>query len=1008
MMAAPVTIEPDRPGTEPDATRAEEGPSALDPGHVSAFLAELARAPDRDPEAALRALRPGAVVGKFELVREIGRGGFGVVFEAIDRELSRRVAFKAVRPGRRAPAAPGAVATEDAWLRREAEAAAQLAHPNIVTLHDLGTSEDGPYLVLELLRGETVDERLRRGPLAVREAVRISIEVARALAHAHAAGVLHRDLKPQNVFLCDDGGVKVLDFGLAHVLGTAPRRGGGTPGYMAPEQWRGEEEDERTDLFAAAVLLHEMLSGELPYPVAAGRSAALDPGPSPVLRRPGVPRALSSLVASGLSKDPAGRPRNAQVWLDGLFTAERALARPLSRRARLLRAGAAVLAAAAAAAGAYLVLRPAPEPGERIAVSVADFANDTDERDLSGLSGMLVTSLEQSRRLAVMTRSRMFDVLKQLGHDPVERIDEPLAREIGRRAGVHALLLASIRRFDRVYSIELRALDPARDEYLFTLREEGEGKAGIPAMIDRLSERTRRALRERPPEIHGSKVKVAEVTTPNLEAYQHYFLGQECMDRPSRTGSWTSQRDCAEEFRRALALDPAFALAHYQLAFLASVEHRPSAERDAEMRAALRHIDRAPPKEQLLIRAWNAHLDDRDDEALLLYRKVIDSYPDQKQALYLAGDVLYHRDDLAAAVPYLEKVLELDPYFEWPLDHLAQALGALRLREQLSERVRQWRALQATPPVLHALVVAQVWLGAQEGAVATAREAVAAGGGPAAGEDLVRACLFADRLAEAEAELRKDAAPGAPLRPLAYANLANVLATQGRRAEGRKVLDALASRLGPEPGDVAPLLYLRLVYDAGDDAPAQLWKEAGRLAAADPGRAADAAVFLAYLGDLEHAAALSGALPPGSSTAETYAAVVAWKKGDAVGAMARLRALDARSPLPRGVLPPSFLLAEVAASTGRDREAVEALRRYQSLWPLGPSRSWAYPRSILLVSRSLERLGERERALREVDRLPALWRHADRGLGLLREARELRARLVRAMGVDLPAERRSK
>ncbi len=922
-----------------------------------------------------------------------------MVFEAVDRELARRVAFKAIRPGRRAAASPGAAAAEDAWLRREAEAAAQLAHPNIVTLHDLGTSEDGPYLVLELLHGETLAERLRRGPLQPREALRISVEVARGLAHAHAAGVLHRDLKPQNVFLCDDGAVKVLDFGLAHVLGTAPRRGGGTPGYMAPEQWRREGEDERTDIFAAAVLLHEMLSGELPYPVVSDRSAVLEPGPVPVLRRPGVPRGLSTLVAAGLSKDPAGRPRNAQIWLDGLFAAERALARPRSRRDRILGAAAAALGVVALAAGAFWLLRPAPEPGERVPVSVADFANDTDERDLSGLSGMLVTSLEQSRRLSVMTRSRMFDVLKQIGREPVERIDEPLAREIGRRAGVRALLLASIRRFDRVYSIELRALDPARDEYLFTLREEGEGKAGIPAMIDRLSERTRRAFRERPPEIRDSEVKVAQVTTPNLEAYQHYFLGQECMDRPARAGSWTSQRDCAGEFRRALALDPAFALAHYQLAYLAGIEHGPSAERDAEMREALRHIDRAPPKEQLLIRAWNAHLDGRDDEAMLLYRKVIDSYPDQKQALYLAGDLLYHRDDLASAVPYFEKVLELDPYFDWPLDHLAQALGSLRLREGLAERVRGWRALQPLPAVLHALTVAQVWLGDPEGAVATARQAVAAGGGSAAGEDLVRAYLFADRLSDAEAELRKAAAPGAPLRPLAYAHLAGVLATQGRRTEGRKILDALGSRLGSEPADLAPLLYSKIAYDAGDGDPVRLRRESGPLAAADPGMAAEAAVFLAYLGDLEHAAALAGPLWPGSAAAETYASVVAWRKGDAVGAMVRLRALDARSPLPRGGLAPSFLLGEVAASAGRDREAVEALRRYQSLWPLGPSRGWAYPRSLLLVSRSLERLGERDRARREVDRLLALWRRADPDLELLRDARELRARVLR----DAPA-----
>ena len=853
----------------PETANGEGGPGVppvtesapIRPGAVSALLLELAGTPDEAlSEAWGAALRPGARRG-FELVREIGRGGFGVVFEAVDRELARRVAFKAIRPGRRAAASPGAAAAEDAWLRREAEAAAQLAHPNIVTLHDLGTSEDGPYLVLELLHGETLAERLRRGPLQPREALRISVEVARGLAHAHAAGVLHRDLKPQNVFLCDDGAVKVLDFGLAHVLGTAPRRGGGTPGYMAPEQWRREGEDERTDIFAAAVLLHEMLSGELPYPIVSDRSAVLEPGPVPVLRRPGVPRGLSTLVAAGLSKDPAGRPRNAQIWLDGLFAAERALARPRSRRDRILGAAAAALGVVALAAGAFWLLRPAPEPGERVPVSVADFANDTDERDLSGLSGMLVTSLEQSRRLSVMTRSRMFDVLKQIGREPVERIDEPLAREIGRRAGVRALLLASIRRFDRVYSIELRALDPARDEYLFTLREEGEGKAGIPAMIDRLSERTRRAFRERPPEIRDSEVKVAQVTTPNLEAYQHYFLGQECMDRPARAGSWTSQRDCAGEFRRALALDPAFALAHYQLAYLAGIEHGPSAERDAEMREALRHIDRAPPKEQLLIRAWNAHLDGRDDEAMLLYRKVIDSYPDQKQALYLAGDLLYHRDDLASAVPYFEKVLELDPYFDWPLDHLAQALGSLRLREALAERVRG-SAGPAAPSRSAARPHRGAGLARRPGGRGGDRPPgrrrgwrLRRGGGPRRGPTCSPTGSPMRRPSSGRPRHRALRCARSPMRTWQASSPPRA----GAPRDGRSW-----TRSGPGSGRsrrTSPRCCIRRSPTTPATAiPPRLRRESGPLAAADPGMAAEAAVFLAYLGDLEHAAAIAGAL----------------------------------------------------------------------------------------------------------------------------------------------------
>jgi serine/threonine protein kinase len=190
--------------------------------------------------ASPKELTPGMVVGRFEMVKEIGSGGFGVVFEARDRDLGRSVAFKAVRPGVR-------TRQLDTMLLQEAESAARLQHENIVSIFDYGQSEAGPYLVLELLKGETLAGRLARGPMAVNEAVHVGIQVSRALAHAHGAGLLHRDLKPGNVFLTQSGGVKVMDLGLAHFFGQ-PTGLSGTPAYMAPEQWKGEAQDAPTSL----------------------------------------------------------------------------------------------------------------------------------------------------------------------------------------------------------------------------------------------------------------------------------------------------------------------------------------------------------------------------------------------------------------------------------------------------------------------------------------------------------------------------------------------------------------------------------------------------------------------------------------------------------------------------------------------------------------------------------------------------------------------------------------
>ncbi len=250
------------------------------------------------------ALFPGAIVGRFEMVREIGRGGFGTVWEARDTALKRRVAFKAIGGAGRSTADDRALA--------EAEAAAHLLHPNVVTLFDLGRCEHGAFLVMELLEGRSLREALEAGPLPPAEAARIGAAVAAGLAHAHGKGVLHRDLTPSNVFLCANGDVKLLDLGLSRVLG---RDGGdvgphdGTPGHAPPERLRGEPEDARSDLHALGLLLLLMLGGRLPD----GGAPQRGPG----LRLPGPP-VLTALVTRLLDPEPSRRPATAGEVQDAL------------------------------------------------------------------------------------------------------------------------------------------------------------------------------------------------------------------------------------------------------------------------------------------------------------------------------------------------------------------------------------------------------------------------------------------------------------------------------------------------------------------------------------------------------------------------------------------------------------------------------------------------------------------------------------------------------------------
>jgi len=957
------------------------------PGALSALLAEIVRAP-ANGVAWQRELRPGDVVGRFEIVREIGRGGFGVVYEARDGQLGRSVAFKAVRAGDQA-------ALREERLQREAESAARLSHPCIVTVYDVGRCEQGPYLVLELLRGTSLAERLAQGPLAVREALRVAVRIAEGLAHAHGRGVVHRDLTPGNVFLCDDGQVKVLDFGLAHAFGQ-PRIAGGTPAYMAPEQWRGAPEDERTDVFALGVILYRMLAGVLPFEEDGGRSVTgsrratdLEVSQAP---------ALGALVSRMLEKDPVLRPRNGGEVLAALATFQQelerqpstpsALVRPRRKRARLaLGTGALLLAAILAVAALLHGRRPHAPPAGPLTVAVADFANRTGEPDLDGLSGMLITSLEQSQRLSVLTRVRMLDLLHQLGRAEADSVDEPLGREVALAAGARALVLATIRRFDDLYAIEVKVLDPVRSDYLLTLKEEGRGKASVPGMIDRLSARTRERLRaETPAEVEASSVRVADATTASFEAYQHYFRGDQLKEA-------IRYEEAIAEYRKALALDPTFALPHWRIAYLGEFTGMSEADRRAEMEAALKNVDRVPAKERLLFQAWEAHLEGRDEAAQALYARAALAYPQDKEVLFLAGDLLFHGDKIEEGLPYFERAVALDPTWTPALMHLTDSLTWLGRTEDLDRRANEWVAKAPSAAAYWALCYAKGLAGKVNEAVEAARRGFELDGSPFSRAHLAQALIWAERYEEAEELVRSTAAPGASkLERLTTADLlAFALACQGRRREALETIETVPEDAAHMRGARASFRFQLFLGDAN---PRAALAEARRVLelVSDPKERSMVPVGLAFLGDGDGAAREAARLEPGPER-KLYEAVAAWRSGQRERALGELREL-ARPPAPMwGVRPPAiYFLAEVAYESHSYREvlnAAEALR----LLPSGPWRSWGYPRVLYLAANAQEALGDLPQARQTLDHILGRWKRADGDLPLLAKVKAMRRRL---------------
>lgn len=324
-------------------------------------------------------LAPGTMLGVFRIDRQIARGGMGIVYEATDTSLGRRVAVKVLSSNE---------ADEETRerFRREARALAQIENDHIVRVFAVGDVENGlPYVVMELLAGRTLESRLEDGPLPVREVVHDAKQILAALVTAHAAGLVHRDLKPSNLFLVDRPGrspvLKVLDFGVAKHL-YAPQvltqtgQALGSPAYMSPEQLNAQRDlDARTDVWSLGVTLYELLVGSLPFQGSNVAQVTLrittQPAPSIVARRSDVPRALDAIVQRCLEKDREKRFPSASSMLEALASIPVETKRRRSSTATFVVALSAVLLAAGSALGAYLVFGHfgAPTP-------VADAAAD--------------------------------------------------------------------------------------------------------------------------------------------------------------------------------------------------------------------------------------------------------------------------------------------------------------------------------------------------------------------------------------------------------------------------------------------------------------------------------------------------------------------------------------------------------------------------------------------------------------------------------------------------------
>jgi tetratricopeptide (TPR) repeat protein len=943
--------------------------------HLSALLADMVRAQEIAVDAWSPDLQPGGAVGRFTLVRELGRGGFGVVFEAADGDLGRTVALKVVKAGTRI------AARGSQWLLREAEAVARLNHPNIVTLHDLGQASSGPYLVFELLRGESLAEKLRGGPLPVDEVVEVGIAVARALVHAHGAGVIHRDLTAANVHLTEEGAIKVLDFGLAHLFGRDGANDGGTPAYMAPEQWEGDQGDARTDLFALGVILYQALTGHFPYKVDRGWSEALEPGETPRLPRRSAPRPLRRLVHALLDREPELRPQHARTVRDALL-ALRAHRRNKARRRVLW--GAMGTAAVAVAAAVWISFQREPPAGEQVRVVLAAMENAAGEPSLDAVPGLLDAALEPSRRVRVVPESRLGYLSRQAGLGEPGKIDPERGRQLSRIAGAAVLLVPSAWRENEELVIGVRAIEAETGRAVFRTIASLRALSELQAAVDRLSDGIRRELNERA-EDRRIRRPVAVAVTASPEAARFYYEGLDCVARPLDFRGNVQQ--CQGFFNRALSLDPSFPLAHYQLASLSFLPGDTGEEARPHLRAALEGLARLPAREAALLRALSARIEGRREEATRTYDAILAQAPEDPDALSGAASAYREGGDWASAARYLEKLAAVRPEDDDPVGNLIAALGRTNRTSELRGLASQLHA--QGPRRARLLVDTLVWLGDQAEAVRVAREAVR-NRGDAEVETLRFALQAAGEYREMEEIARKEVAADPTALAIRY-RVDMALTAQGRVTEALRWLGETI-RMSPIQ-QLEEIAYRQAMIAAATGNPARVWRYAAPAQASGSRSTAELALVLVLLGDLPRAEKLAVSLDPGSPAELQYQALRAWRAGDMAGALARLAQAEVQDPWPTSGLAPAYLAAEVAAAAGDDVTVVAAVARFQRLPPDRIWRAWAYPRSIYLSARAHARLGEREQARRELDGLLRLLARADPDLALSKQARSFRSEL---------------